>query len=436
VSKLLATATAFMGLQVLSSCTSLDLLHDPQSGTINRSQINGFIKSVRCELKTFYDLNWRNSTRYLQENKKYQSHLAAAAEYGKHKNITAQAAELSEARAIRSAAVIDYPHFLLSDQLFGGVYLDLKVVDTLGVGSSDVNATYKHTLGPAHSFSWSIAPTANTQNTYEMNYSFIIDQKTGLAKGGGDDGSFQCYSTLDQVADFYGLAMGKYSEHERFTRILVNGVEPLAVWLLDNSKDLWNNFRAKSADLEQEQIIPLQMNYTFSVQITVGLDVKYSLISPLWNAAQFGGTAASVQTSQLQLFLNGVDAFLVAGAKTGTAVNAALAGDKPPTAPFVPIGQINEMSKAVDSRINRLQNQVATEHGIAIQEQQSLTNAQKQQIAPAAKQLLDQIDSLKTQKAQLDSLKRQVERLDSGVGVRAVPRPRGYLLYPPALPNP
>jgi hypothetical protein len=58
---------------LLCSSTSLDLIHDPQTGLIDRSQVRGFIKSVRCELKTFYDLNSYNSWQYAIANREYVS---------------------------------------------------------------------------------------------------------------------------------------------------------------------------------------------------------------------------------------------------------------------------------------------------------------------------------------------------------------------------
>jgi hypothetical protein len=302
--------------------------------------------------------------------------------------------------------------------LFGGVFLDLKVLDTLGIGAGDTSLTYKTTLSSTRSNSWIIAPTANTANTYELNYSFIIDQSTGLARTDAypsDDG-FKCYSSLDNTINLYGLASGKFPDRQNFIRIKVNGVEPLAAWLLDNSRDLWNNFRAASDSEEVEQIIGTQMNYNFLVQITAGLDVRYSLMSPLWSPAQFGGLASSVQTSQLQFYLNGYDASLPGGTKTGTAVSAATAGT--PTQPtIIPIGQLNEMLKQIDAKISEIETK-SRAVGLSEAERKAAT---------------DRLGELTAQRKQLLELKTQLQRAAPAPASAAPGQSRGYLIYPPAI---
>ncbi|UEM17941.1 hypothetical protein J4G43_052985 (plasmid) [Bradyrhizobium barranii subsp. barranii] len=79
--------------------------------------------------------------------------------------------------------------------------------------------------------------------------------------------------------DFDGLARGNYPDQATFTRVTVNGTLPLAAWLQDNSTETWANFAALDRKLEaNEQFIPAQMIYTFAVQATVGLEVKFTLV--------------------------------------------------------------------------------------------------------------------------------------------------------------
>jgi hypothetical protein len=42
---------------LLSSCASLQYIHDPQFGFLNSDQAPDLLKSVRCELITFYAAN-------------------------------------------------------------------------------------------------------------------------------------------------------------------------------------------------------------------------------------------------------------------------------------------------------------------------------------------------------------------------------------------
>ncbi len=50
----------------------------------------------------------------------------------------------------------------------------------------------------------------------------------------------------------------------RFTRIMVNGVRPLAARLQDYSTDLFASFISKSAAAETGQLVPVQMSYAFT----------------------------------------------------------------------------------------------------------------------------------------------------------------------------
>ena len=59
------------GSMMLAGCVSPNLIHDPQTGIISRDQIPGFLKSVRCELATFYEANWYNISIF-------QKHIARA----------------------------------------------------------------------------------------------------------------------------------------------------------------------------------------------------------------------------------------------------------------------------------------------------------------------------------------------------------------------
>jgi hypothetical protein len=263
---------------VLCSCTSLNFIHDPQTGIIGRDQVQGIVKSTKCELITYFEANRHRRNHY----------------------------------------------FDLSEQLFGNIVLDLNVVDTAGFPPGGTSIDNVHPFN-ADTVTWHFGPTLQSQNTYDMTLSYIVPQNAKLSSIPDGDAGITCYSA--GIRDFEGLARGDYPKLERFTRVKVNGVKPLAAWLLEVSSDLWPNMEAAKLG---ETAYPVQMSYAFTVQITGGLEVKYSLVNPVWNPLAPDVAASSQQTSKLTFALNGADASLASGASTGTAV---IGGG---TAPYVP----------------------------------------------------------------------------------------------------
>jgi hypothetical protein len=299
----------------LNGCASLELIHDPQTGVIGRSEVPRFLKSVRCELSTFYHAN-------LLRRSFFEKKAAEAQRIKLQADRTGNRALLEQAEALRAEAVTDGIHFPIAPDLFGGVYMDLKVVDTVGIGAGDASFVNKQVRDAAHSETYGITPVLNTQNTYEMVYSFLIDQGAGLSGTAVVD-PFKCYDSalLKPGVTAIMLAYDAAPETLQYTRILVNGQRPLAAWLLDNAEQTWVNFRAKHEEDEAERLIPVQMNYSFTVQVSGGVNVRYTLTSPIWSPAQIGGGAGAVQSSQMSIYLNGEDANLAGGAKLGSAVN-------------------------------------------------------------------------------------------------------------------
>jgi hypothetical protein len=260
-------------------------VHDPQSGVITRDQIQSFIKSTRCELITYFEANRRRKEQF----------------------------------------------FDLSRSLFGNVILDLNVVDTAGFPPGATSIDRLHTNGSPDSFTWHVGPILNGQNTYDMIVSFIVPQNATLNLSDRGDQSVKCYAhNFKFDNNFEGLARGEYREMEQFTRILVNGTTPLAAWLLDISSEMWPSVQAAKLG---ETAYPVQMAYTFTVQFTAGVEVKYSLTNPVWSPLAIGAAASAQQTSQLKFTLNGPDASLAVGASTGIAV---IGGGSNP--PYVPPG--------------------------------------------------------------------------------------------------
>lgn len=268
----------------LCACTGLNVIHDPQSNVVDRRQVQGIVKSAKCELITYLDAN--------RQRKKF--------------------------------------YFDVSEQLFGNVLLDLNVIDIAGFASGSTSLDRLHTVSDTENFIWHLGPTLNGQGTYDMILSFLLPQNARLNFSSRSEDTIRCYSGPPN-ADFEGLANAQYPESEQFTRIRVNAVQPLAAWLLQVGSEMWPSMEAARLG---ETAYPVQMAYTFTVQITAGLDVKYTLTNPVWNPLGIGAAASTQQTNKLTITINGADASLAIGASGGTAVIGG--GDvkyEPPTPP-------------------------------------------------------------------------------------------------------
>lgn len=293
----------------LDSCAALNFVHDPQSGLITRSQVPKLLQSVRCELVTYYRADlWR------------KKQFEAAKDY--------------------AAAVRDYSFFPLDPDQLGAVFLDLKVIDSLGIPSGPTATTINQTVlsnGGIDKRTWHFGPTASDTNTYELNWPLVIPQNATLAveyetkdhdkkKTFGSE-FFPCYHNLRQpIQDLTRsdnlvehLARHDYPEFENFARIYVDGAKPLAEWLLDSSKELGTAlFQERSVSSESsERMYPAQMIYTFTVQVGVGADASESLITAHWNPVGLDISASTQQTSMLTIYVNGEDATNANGAKIG-----------------------------------------------------------------------------------------------------------------------
>src|ERR1700692_2697513 len=189
----------------LASCAALNSVHDPQSGLITRSQVPKLLQSVRCELVTFYDAN-----------------------EVKQKNF-------------RAGQPTDYNFFPLDEQQLSAVFLDLKVIDNIGIpnGSSgtNVNQTFLSN-GGVDKRTWHLGPTVSDTNTYELNWPFVIPQDAKLdlnarRHASADSDYFPCYRPTPATVTSDDLARHRFPEFERFARIYVDGTEALARWLLN-----------------------------------------------------------------------------------------------------------------------------------------------------------------------------------------------------------
>jgi hypothetical protein len=292
-----ATLTAALAL---ASCAALNVIHDPQSGLINRAQVPKLLQSVRCELVTFYAADsWR----------KRQFIATSAKDY--------------------NAAIRNFAFFPLDEKQLGVVFLDLKVVDTLAIpsGASATTINDTKTLSSVAKQTWHLGPNAADMNTYELNWSLVIPQNSTLAlnyekihaaKASGGD-FFPCYHNLSTNYSIEALANHEFPEVENFKRIYVDAVKPLAEWLIDSSTELDTAlFQEKNVDPNNsERMYPAQMIYTFTVQVGVGADASFSLMNARWNPIALDISGSTQQTSMMTIYVNGYDAMNANGAKAG-----------------------------------------------------------------------------------------------------------------------
>jgi hypothetical protein len=335
----------------LAGCASPFYVHDPQQAFFTPDQIPWLLKSLRCELAT-----------YAAANNQRQIIHSAMLTY----------------RRDRERANSEYPYFALDPSRYGGVALELKIQDSLGLQSGTTFDWKRVERDNVHVRTWHIGPTVSDQSTYDAVLSFTTPQDTyrfnrelvtlQVIEGGNTEPSptkpFACYNHVperdpttilfkppyyaltipapipgvkykyaqgfpadinigDLSQDLDALAAGKYSQYENFQRIRVNAHKPLAQWLMEISTTLSSTSMVQRPEEQEQTINAGQMTYTFTIQTSAALDLKTGWSTTLWTALA-GEVAGGFQhTGVLTLVLNGTDSANSAGTKTGSSVRFA-----------------------------------------------------------------------------------------------------------------
>ncbi len=237
----------------LTGCAGLFFVHDPATGVISAGQIPNLLKSLRCELITFYQIQ-----RVRRDNYK-------------------KVAVTDPARAFDQFA-----YFNIGDTFFGVFVLELKVTDVAGLGPGtafDIKKAASATTSDVTHF----GPTLGSQGIYDLTWNFLIRQDATLAKPDPNGGDAQrgCYSLQPStLQDLEDLGANKNPQLSNFYRISVNGTKTLSEWLRDNATML----SAQSLVPDKtEAVEPAQMYYQFALQASVGLEGRYSLTSTAWS---------------------------------------------------------------------------------------------------------------------------------------------------------
>jgi hypothetical protein len=292
----------------LSSCASPYFVHDPRTLVVDREEVPKLLKSLRCELATFLAAN-------------NQRNILFAAE--------------AKTNGLESAAE-KYQYYEIDPKRFGTVTLSLQIQDFAGLQSgTQIDSLATHDAG-VHTHFLDIGPTASDQSTYIATWNFAVPQDAITLYAARSDSAapYSCYADIpkrDPVpfgsvyaeADLEALAKNDVPQDALFKRVWVNNTIPLAAWLEDVGDSLtqstlnWHDVRQKP-----DRIIPAQMTYTFVVQISGGLDVKYGLTAPKWPllAAEVAGTMQ--KTNTIAMTLNGIESYDWYLAQDGAAINA------------------------------------------------------------------------------------------------------------------
>ncbi|WP_375779171.1 hypothetical protein ACE103_09295 [Bradyrhizobium sp. ma5] len=281
---------------LLAGCASLYAVHDPSTGVLTTGQVQGFLKSLRCELITFYELERSRKAAFLKARK----------------------AGLLEAYA-------NYAYFDVSPSLFGAITLELKITDGASIGSGTV---FDYRLPPDFSKNTiaHLGPTASAQGVYDLIWSFLLKQNAKLTTSASLPAEADpmvkeqiCFNGpgLGDLAALEALAEDAAPQRALFTRIKVDFGKPLAAWLRDKATIISAGQLLPAADFENAEAA--QMYYQFAVQVVAGLDAKYSLTSVHWNALAGNASASLQQNSYVSLYINGPGAAYVNGAKSGSA---------------------------------------------------------------------------------------------------------------------
>jgi hypothetical protein len=293
----------------LSACSALyDISVDP-GDTV---PVNTVFKSLRCELVTFLAANRARRDAYVNVVK-----------------------TIGFKAASERFAYVD-----IDDSKFGGLQVDLKTIDALGLS---VGLDWKTQIEPGGRFhTWHIGPALNGSKTYTRTTVFAIpqDDKLGQSQRGSpsprlsgdaqaDDSDFFCYLEQRDAAKlkadletFEALAAHKIPQVENFDRIYVDGPQPLAQWLMEKI----SAETAKSSLARQdymESAYAGQLQYSFALEVKPSMDLKYTMVATVINPYVPEFTASRDSTGTFTLALNTHLATAAAGARSGSASIAA-----------------------------------------------------------------------------------------------------------------
>jgi hypothetical protein len=294
------------------SLTACSALYDMSVDPGDTVPVNTVFKSLRCEVVTFLAAN-----------------RARRAEFDK--------AVISMGYR---AAFAKFVYIDIDNTKFGGLQVDLKTIDALGMSLGIDWKAHVDTHGRFHT--WHIGPALNGTKTYTQTNVFAIPQdgKLGPSQRGtpsprlsgdadAEDSDFFCYleqrdapKLKAELKNFEALAAHQIPEVENFDRIYIDGKQPLAQWLMETL----SAEAAKSSLARQdymESAYAGQLQYSFALDVKPSMDLKYTLVATVINPYIPDFTASRDSSGTFTLALNTYLALAAAGARGGNASIAA-----------------------------------------------------------------------------------------------------------------
>ena len=290
----LMPVAAVAGAILLGSCASPYFVHDPRTLVVDREEVPRLLKSLRCEMITFIAANNQRNMMFQAEAKLH---------------------------GVRSA-IEKYSYYEIDWKQFGALALTLQVQDNIGL-LSGTQFDWIRTDGIGHSHAWNIGPTASDQSTYGATWYFVVPQDAITLPPAreirANEVPFSCYKAIPKrdpapfasvytQDDLDALARGDFPDYALFTRVRVNNTLPLAAWLQEVGNSISDaTLHGTTPHQKPDHVIPAQMQYTFQVVVTGGLDVKYNLASPLWPMVAAEVSGGMQKTNTIVITLNGLD---------------------------------------------------------------------------------------------------------------------------------
>jgi hypothetical protein len=317
-------ATLFILCSQLSGCSFLyDVDVDPGSMV----PVESVLKSLRCELVTFFEVN------RLRINL-YEYHL-------KKRDLDFK------------SNFLNYAYMDLDPERYGTLDVTLKTIDSLGLALGIDWKTQIDKSGAFHD--WHFGPGLAATKTYNREVVFAVPQdgrlgpdvrtedgtvppheRSPLADPEAQDRDFFCFLQKDNIVAppittetinkasaalqfLEKLARHELPELENFQRIWVDGTTPLAEWLEKVSAETAKGFFSATQYPYTGAIIPGQVNYSFGLEVKPSVDLKFTLIATVINPEVPDVMISRDNTGTFQMFLNNTHAAAAFGGKQGTA---------------------------------------------------------------------------------------------------------------------
>ena len=146
-----AGKTLAMGgvLLLLTSCATFEVIQDARFGALSKEQLPKLIKSVRCELATFYSVN-RKLRLGLDDIRRQLARRGV--------------------KVIDVDTVLAWGHFDLDEEAYGSFSLDIKVQDQFGIPGTSTTAADVLSSSVGHSRTLTIGPNVK-RKPHTMTFS-------------------------------------------------------------------------------------------------------------------------------------------------------------------------------------------------------------------------------------------------------------------------